>query len=245
MELTQNLCKCGCEMSVTWNTRKKVFNSYLKGHFSKKYQFNNDLFDGIESEQDAYWYGFFVADGFVNKKGTFGFDLSDVDIKHLEKFRDYAKSNAPITKRNGFCRLEISGMHLLPRLSLMGLVQGKSEHIGMPELTIELRNHFIRGVFDGDGWINYYAPQKSLSFGIIGNIGLMSGIQISLIEECGLSWTKLRNDKRKKAWVTTVAYGGNGNCSKIYDYLYDNASVFLERKHDRWRHHLVNYQTPR
>lgn len=225
-------------MPVLTNTKRHSYNIYLKGHQSKKYHFDNDLFCTISTESDAYWYGFFVADGFVKNKGTFGFDIGIADIDHLRKFSGYAKTNQPIAVRGRFCRLEISGRHILKRLEAMGLKQGKSESVGMPNLPVHLRHHFIRGVFDGDGWITYYKPQKSLSFGIVGNIGLMSGIQICLIEECGLSWTTLRKDNRKKDWLAILSYGGNVNCAKIFDYLYCDSSIYLERKFKKWTDHM-------
>lgn len=56
-----------------------------------------------------------------------------------------------------------------------------------------------------------------------------------LVEECDLNWTKLYKDKRHSFEFTrSVCYGGKYDCEKIYDYLYEDATVYLERKKEKW-----------
>lgn len=242
-ELIQHLCKCGCGRKVTRDKGKYKWFDFIKGHATKKYQFNRNRFNVVETEEDAYWLGFFFADGFVkDKKGTFGLHLAIKDLQHLEKFKKFMSSNQPIIIKDNFCRLEIADKDYLNVLHMYGLVQGKSKSIGFPEILIQYVNHFIRGIFDGDGWITYNKTQ--LTFGIIGNESIVADIQIKLIEECSLPFNKLLQDKRHKGnWVRSVVYGGNKHCQRIFDYLYKDASIFLERKRNKWEIHLKNYQT--
>lgn len=215
---------------------------YKKGHFNKKYQFNRNKFKSIDTEEDAYWLGFFYADGFVkDKKGTFGFHLSIRDLEHLIEFRNYMKSNHPIYVDEKFCRLEICDKDYLSILLYAGLKQGKSHNLCMPNIAYELKRHFIRGVFDGDGWVGIIKKRQSIFFGIIGTHALISEIQIILIEECNLTWTKLIEDKRQKQkTVCQIVYYGDNHCIKIFSFLYENSTVSLERKRMIWENHFQN-----
>lgn len=236
-------CKCGCNRKITWNIKKRSWNIFLKGHYHKKYQFNRNKFKTIKTREDAYWLGFFFADGFVkNKKGkgSFGFHLAIKDLDHLKKFRLFMESTSPIIIDNRFCRLEINDRSYCDFLSYKyGLIQGKSAYLLMPKLPNRLICHFIRGVFDGDGWVGYSKKRKSYYFGIVGCKSFLSEIQQILVARSGLNLTKLRRDLRcKSKWTVTMSYGGNRNALKFYTFVYKKCNIFLARKFNIWKLYL-------
>lgn len=237
-----NLCKCGCKQPVTYNVRKKKYNIFLKGHYNKTKHFNRQKFKSIRNEEDAYWLGFFIADGFVKNKGTFGFHLHEKDSEHLDKYVNYLESEYKPSKygTNGY-RLEISDKpYVINVLKPLGLIQGKSKSISIPSVEKNLLHHLIRGIFDGDGWICKCKNNQG-AFGIIGNIQIIEFIQKELIKY-GMNQTTLRIDKRHKGgWIRTISYGGIGNIKKLYRYLYKRAKIFLNRKEQIWKT-LLNLQ---
>lgn len=58
-------------------------------------QFNEKIFDRIDTEEKAYWLGFIFADGFIQSptvtkfKHYFGIGLAVKDISHLQKFNTF------------------------------------------------------------------------------------------------------------------------------------------------------------
>lgn len=82
---------------------------------------------------------------------------SDKDI--LEKLRESIKSDAPIRtykSKHCFSLLTIVNKNLVGQLLEMGLTNNKSLTVLFPDfLTTELMPHFVRGYFDGDGYIGF------------------------------------------------------------------------------------------
>ena len=66
----------------------------------RKYTLDENVFSTI-NEESAYWVGFLMADGCVQlqTRGTnpkTSLELSAIDLKHIEKFAFFLKSNSPI-----------------------------------------------------------------------------------------------------------------------------------------------------
>lgn len=100
-ELSANKCaSCGCV------SKERKSAKMMGARRGKKYTFNEDFFNSIDTEEKAYWLGFIVADGCVHKDKNNNYRLSiglhDKDITHLHKFivslsgdnglKDYIKS---------------------------------------------------------------------------------------------------------------------------------------------------------
>ena len=137
-----------------------------------------------------------------------------------------------------------------------GITRRKTHTIKFPleeKLPKHLRVHYIRGVFDGDGTItssprvkyskgkrigNYKNLSGTLKrdylFSIVGNDSHIKGIQNTIIEEVGLNKTKLINMKHHPENIVCLCYGGNNSVNKIGDWLYQNATVYLDRKLNRF-----------
>ena len=63
--------------------------SYYKGYL-RKYWYNEDRFNKIETEEDAYWLGFITADGCILKtRNVLDICLGAIDKGHLIKFCKY------------------------------------------------------------------------------------------------------------------------------------------------------------
>lgn len=207
------------------------------GKNNRIFSLQSNIFDKIDSEEKSYWLGFIYADGWISYNDNckqFGMKLSIKDIDHLKKLKLFLKSKHQINIRNEkYCELVISSVDFVHSLINQGVIPRKSYKISYPSLSEHLIAHFIRGYFDGDGWVCY--GKLGLVFGIIGYRDFIKEIQKVLIKECNLNEVKLYHDKRCKSKKTyTLQYGGSRQCKRIYKYLYDGASIFLTRKHKIW-----------
>ena len=80
-------------------------------------------------------------------------------------------------------------------------------------------------------------------FSIIGYRPFISQINEIISSSCGLNKNKLIDYKGKDERIVTLAFTGCRQCIKIRDYLYKDATIYLQRKHltffklgtDEWR----------
>jgi hypothetical protein len=134
----------------------KIHNVNFKNAYRKNF-FNENFFEKIDSENKAYFLGFIMADGYVDKQGkTLTIKIQPKDIDILEKLNKEIESIATIkfTKNNEFIKLELCSKKLVKDLSVFSIISNKTKTMSFPKLSSkELYFHFLRGYFDGDGHI--------------------------------------------------------------------------------------------
>lgn len=206
-------------------------------HNFKKYNVNQNYFNLIDDEIKAYWFGFILADGHVTKsKDHLMITLNKNDRTHLEKFRLDIESNHPIKQRNDYDSFEINiGSSILcNELYNKGINNRKSWEIDIDKIInsipMRLYNHFIRGIFDGDGCIKIYKQthyNKPLyHFSIVGLYDLLNFIK----EQFDIDMS-LKYDTRTKS-TYELKTRSKGSIVKIREYLYKNATIYLDRKYE-------------
>jgi hypothetical protein len=100
-----------------------------------------------------------------------------------------------------------------------------------------LLHHFIRGYFDGDGCITYGGNgQPNVNF--TGNNDFLLPLQSILVEKAGVRLTKPSTRRLESPNIITIMWGGRGNARKLFNYLYKDATIFLNRKHDKFLKYL-------
>lgn len=207
----------------------------------RKYNFNEHYFDIIDCQEKAYWLGFFAADGYNHRsRGCIEFRLHKQDTEILEKFKSCIGSNNPIgLYRKTYCNLTLYSNHLCNKLAEYGLNQAKTYTLQIPRLDNNLMRHFIRGYFDGDGCISVTKrndrkseSSKNYQFNITGMEKPLRQIQEHLIKNVGVVDNGLKS--RKSTIAVTIHYNGRNVCKRILDYLYQDATVYLQRKYDKY-----------
>lgn len=213
---------------------------------SRKYVFDESIFEKINTEEKAYWLGFLYADGYVPADfRCIEIGLKAKDKGHLEKFLDFlninprpeikmrdVKVNGKIAKA---CRIIICSNRLAHDLAKHGCIPQKSLVLEFPKwLDEELLPHFMRGYFDGDGTLSLPKPLKEsrcpqLQFGIVGTEEFINDyegymVDIGVLHQCA----KLR--PTGQAFQTR--HGGNKQAKKVFDFLYKDSSVYLDRKYE-------------
>jgi len=226
---------------------------YLGVHINidgQKYGHNEIFFDVINTEEKAYWLGFWYADGYITPDSTVvELTLAEKDLVHLEKFRDIISTKHLISRKEVKLkgkvfiayRLLITNPYIRNALIANGCVPNKSLILKFPSEEIvpkSLRKHFIRGYVDGDGSIGcYLEPMLRLSFSVLGTKEFLTSIQDVFYEEI-LGYTKVTIGTH--GGIFQFSKGGKESVIKVLSYLYDGCSVYLERKRDKYLSALAN-----
>lgn len=202
---------------------------------------NYNIFDSIDTEEKAYWLGFLYADGGIDStRPKVAINLSIKDESHLQKFMDFLgytyKMRYQSLPTGDLCRMSFDNKHIVEVLNSYGCTPRKSLIIKFPSESVfkdpSLIRHFIRGYFDGDGCITYSnADHSAIEISIVGTKDFLdkcakyfnNGYQHIRLHhpENGNTVTYILIATDRKAW----------NCVK---YLYENSTIYLERKFNRY-----------
>lgn len=208
----------------------------------RKYKTNHNYFSQIDNEHKAYWLGFIVADGCIldrkNRTKCLAIGLSYTDFWHLHKFLADLESNYPIRvyKDNGlkYCDVRMTSDKLTNDLAKYGVVPRKSLISYYPAIPSEMDRHFIRGLFDGDGCLSVSKNGKQKSFSIIGTTELVQSVKNIILNNLDITNTKLSKVKEVRSGDMSRYKKAGPEINKILDWLYDGATIYLDRKHEKY-----------
>lgn len=227
---------------------------------SRKYYHDENYFKKIDSEEKAYWLGFIYADGFINAKHksssqSFGITLSSEDIDHLKKFKKCISSNNPINSYKAsdnnyslntiYSRIVITSQKTVDDLKNKGVLEHKTDILVFPtskQVPNKFIKDFIRGYNDGDGCISYTDTdihKNEYSIKILGTEEFLDGIK-HFIEKNKI--TKINRYYKRKEFqeVSSLEFSGNKQVKKFLDLIYKDATMYLDRKYERYIN-LCNY----
>lgn len=243
MNITQmaSLAQCGVD-SIRNNMYKHgvPISMEIVNQSKTKYHQNDNYFSSIDTEEKAYWLGFIIADGCITDHN--GLDLTIVQSisskHHLEKFTKAIESNRCIeeysttlsetAKTYPMCRITIRSKKICEDLISLGVTPRKSMMEKFPSIKKEFTPHLIRGIFDGDGSFSCGTRMRRnepyASFNIVGSYELLSGISSLVSEAIGIKMNVL---KKQNIYVIRTT---NHRASRVMDWMYHNATVYLERK---------------
>lgn len=207
-----------------------------------------DYFDQIDTEEKAYFLGLLYADGH-NRNGRFSIGLHEQDKHILEKFslrifgRINLKERKPYVRQYGDIVINASRHYILnvysvymsKRLNELGMVPKKSLIHGFPsadQIPDRLIHHFVRGYFDGDGCLSHRTANHAKRW----IVTILSSKEFcdKLIELASreLSIRVLTN--KKQSAIHSISVSGNLQIKKFMDWLYSDATCFLERKYKKY-----------
>ena len=225
------------EKTIKINAKKYGLTSKIGSQGARKHKFNERYFENIDSEEKAYWLGFIAADGCVYKNKQsyrLQINLKGSDIDHLKKFQKAISSDYKITEKkvgkaqSNTCQLKINSTKMCNDLIKNNIIERKSIIFEPPILNKNLMNHFIRGYFDGDGWITSYKRKDSNGYrnevGIIGGKKALNYF-IDFLPKGFSKYEKYKDDK-----IIQISGSSIKTISETYNYLYENATIFLDRK---------------
>lgn len=194
-----------------------------------------EYFDNIDDEHKAYWLGFLLADGHINDRAIM-LGLQIKDLKSIEDFKNDLKSEHPIRlNKDGNPIISITCKHMCDTLAKYGFHHHKSQSFDIDKVisvvTKEYEHHFLRGMFDGDGSIKYYKYEyQKVPFYHFGYTGLKN--------VCDYVGSVLGVDtiiRERDTNIFTVKTKNPHKIIEIYDYLYKDATIYMQRKYDTFQ----------
>lgn len=209
-------------------TKVQLFSPNLDEHY----------FDTINTKEKAYFLGLITTDGCIyQKKGRsplVSLVLQDKDSYLIEKFKEEIKSNKAVTHDGRGCsEINIVSAGLVKGLKQYGLTERKSLCVPFPtNIPKHLLSHYFRGLIDGDGSIAFYSRKgrkvhaKAIRF-CKGSLAFIEDFIKALDSELNIGLVYIRKEK-ENLW--SVAYRRNESLTKIIDYLYKDATIFMKRK---------------
>lgn len=203
---------------------------------------NYNYFETIDTEDKAYWLGFIYADGNINKaQNTLTIQLQGRDNGHLVKLNKCIEGNFSVKcfdiikndKTYFMCRILVYSTKMSKDLMDKGVVPHKTDKICFPDIPNHLIRHFIRGYFDGDGSICERKHKRgpsdlSCSF-TCGNMQFLESIRSILFQNNIKSY--IVKDNRGEKFSLSLA--GLQNPDVFLHYIYDGATIYLDRKYLR------------
>ena len=197
----------------------------------------------------AWVLGLLFADGNL-KKNKPEFRLSQRDQDGLRKVLNLMRSSHMIsTQERKLYKGVISGKiysfevwnkKLYNDLLKLGLTPAKSTDMKFPDVPPEYMNHFIRGLYDGDG--SFYISQFDdtvISRYRNGSRDFITDVTGILQKELNIPITIRRNDKYNTYYIEI-----RQKIEELVNYLYKGASeaIYLAEKYDKIRNILGQQQ---
>lgn len=220
--------------------KKYEIKSMIGSQGARMQRFNENYFENIDCEEKAYWLGFIAADGciYTESSGThrLQINLKGSDVDHLNKFQEAIGSKYKIVeklvKTSPVCQLKVNSKKICNDLRELNVIERKSIIFNPPIIREDLKRHFTRGYWDGDGWIK--ETKRSNQNGYRYNIGIVGGPNaINYFKESiptEFSIYKLKyNDN-----VLSLEASSRSAIIEMYDYLYRDATIYLDRKKDKY-----------
>lgn len=224
-----------------------------------KYEIDHDFFTNIDSEEKAYLLGFYVADGNINeKRKTFRVCITEEDKEVLDFFKEnispssrmYYYKPYQVNGRNGKTytgrpkwAYDINSSRLVNSLVELGYGYNKTyEHLHLPQISDELLIHFIRGYFDGDGWVTTWLDvEKNKKPRNRCNVGMCNKYDDLLIDIMNFFnkfdiHFKLHYLKRDDMY--RIVLQSKSELLKFRDLIYKNSHLFLSRKKNKLDHYV-------
>lgn len=241
-----NVTKIAKEFKISPNELCNYISTYYPDiKISGKANFNENVFDSIDTEEKAYWLGFIFADGTISSSPLreeaktqyqFELSLSAKDVSHLEKFAKFIEYKQKIFCDNVRCRLNVYSKHLWQVLNVNGCTPQKSLTLKFPRIELfkskELIRHFIRGYWDGDGCLSWHNKEHTYpEISVIGTDEMLYSIISYLPIEHKPTLRILHPDKQS----ITKCFALHGkNAYTIATYLYKDSIIYLQRKYNKY-----------
>lgn len=219
-----------CSIAKSYNTYHHTIIRHLKNQGIKirpRYPDDCNFFDKW-SEKMAYVFGYWFADGWMSGS-RYRIGISSKDISHLEKMIDIIGYGARMRyRKNHVSSIMIDNKHAWNTLLSLGGLPRKSKNAKLPIIPKKYLNHFVRGLFDGDGTV-------VISKTGYPTIGFASGTK-SFLQELEQVLPLLGNTITVSNFGATysLCYFGK-SAQKILEYIYGSCNIYLDRKYNRYK----------
>ncbi len=230
-------------IKYNFNYQRLIKLACAEGLNKPLYRVNENFFEQISTENQAYWLGFLYADGCLTRNNGINLLLSSVDRDHLLQYKNTLQAENPIEDRvdggKGNSKIRITSAKLFHDLKSLGCEPQKTFTLKFPNVSQvprHLTRHFIRGYFDGDGSVweskTHHGKYKQLQCSITSTTQMIDEITKVLYDN-GLTNIEISNHPTSEG-ISILKIRRNNDVIKFYNYLYNGSSVFLPRKKQKF-----------
>ena len=239
----------------------KIFAKYglvvQKNIHQGKYSFDRNFFFQ-ENAHLAYFLGWVSSDGYIQtNSNVIGIEIKQSDRKVLEDIREAMKYTRPIIdferkeRGNGvFSKFILENKEikelLINKYNIIPRKSSKDFCFNFSNLNKEFWKDYIRGYFDGDGCIKITGV--SLTFQIdCTSLKMLLAIEKALKEiDNSIYLSVTRRDPQERNTKDNInsklplfrLYGYGDNAKKVFDIIYKDADIYLQRKYDRYLQYM-------
>jgi intein/homing endonuclease len=228
---------------------------------------NHNYFKQINNENKAYILGFLIADGCVSiepkKRNNVIYSYSKRiifvnSIDDLESISFIKNEISPESKisnshnkkgalnRKPQLSLKINSSEIVDDLIKMNINPRKTQDVNFKFdfnfIKKECIRHFIRGFFDGDGWISINQNRYYILGFVFTSFDFANQIKNIIEKELNIKGSIQEYQcKNMKTYNLSFYLGTKENQSlqKVFNYLYDNSNIFLSRKKNKFLDNTV------
>lgn len=234
--------------SRDFNIPKRTLGNYFKTQWDAQkdtqclYEKDRTTLNVIDTQNKAYVLGLLIADGSISCKGCIKIEVKDKELCNYVK--QVFKSEAPVIKRTRvrsqfknpnqtsyvFC---VVSVEFVKPASQWGLIPAKthSETLCIPNIPNNLKPHFLRGYFDGDGSIFDYKYGQMVGF--TGNKSMMYSVK-EYLNSLGIACKpNVKQDGSTGSWK--FYFGAKKDVKAFNELIYKDSSMYLQRKKDKFK----------
>jgi len=209
-------------------------------------QLNSEYFKIIDDQFKAYWLGYIAADGCLAKSAgslrCFRWSTAIKDKMSISQFAADIQYDGKIYKsdQRGQHIICFNNQKFCDNLIAIGYLDWKKGNPALlNNLPSNLKYHFIRGFFDGDGCISGH-KRKSGSYSQYIHFSankndylILEAVEEIIANSVGLPKLGVKFSKNDNS--CSISWNGSKQVKKFGDWLYHNAERFLDRKKFRFQ----------
>jgi hypothetical protein len=244
------------ELGEMFNLKQSGVFSILKRNQIKslpKYRLNTgklkldiSFFEKIDEPKKAYWLGYLMADGSINKNNS-KCTLISKDIDVIKKFKEDIDSEHKININVNFDKrtnktyysysIQITNTNFVSNLIKNSVTKDKTDFIDIPKLDDKLMSYFFAGLFDGDGSVGL--RKNGLRISLISTKEILLFLQEHLLNNFNVNETKLQKVTKNKnnIWKMNLYKDSFVFLDWIY---FDNNFNYLDRKYNIYEQYKTN-----
>lgn len=223
------------QYTVRYILKKGGLSRRVSNNKSRKYTLNENFFKDINTETKAYLLGFLMADGSIDEeRNTLRLMCGDLEVVTLlqnsletNKPIRFVKNNDKNSNYKNMYDISICSKVICSDLINNGIIKRKSYFSSFPNISQNLINHFIRGYFDGDGHISTH-----LTF--TGNLNFLTQLKKIIYDLTKIDAKVYTRFPERNNSIITLSYNKKSEIKILKEFLYNNSTVHLKRKHERF-----------
>ena len=196
---------------------------------TRKFSVDETYFEKINTFNKAYWLGFLFADGY-NNYNEITINLHSKDTEHIEKFRTALSSKHKIKKHptRNIVTFKIGSNKIGKDLHNLGCIRNKSLVMDKPKnIEEKFLPAFIRGYFDGDGYVSDVNIANGARFSIHCAAPLFREWLFAYLKDT-VGIKGITNPKYQSGRNITVS--NKKGVLQFKDYIYGVGGYYLDRK---------------